>query len=214
MSRIKWRPRQGLADETSDTLPHREVVTFDISGVNRRATAIGVDNHRNVIRCAKHNVPSYFHHPPALASLVDLSIAQLWGHQTSRLLARTTRAPWSREWLRDTVIAYQSRDVGRQFVTGKEGGLTIGTRFELPDKGLGCCFTALLAQITEESRDFYTIPGRGIAALIQGLTRILTSKPACEAWSKGLSGAQSLSLALPYSCWCALDNPTVPRPLV
>jgi hypothetical protein len=69
-------------------------------------------------------------------------------------------------------------------------------------------------QVDEESRYFYTIPGRGIAALIQGLTRILTSKPACEAWSKGLSGAQSLSLALPYSCWYALDNPTVPRPLV
>ena len=68
--------------------------------------------------------------------------------------------------------------------------------------------------IDEESRYFYTIPGRGIAALIQGLTRILTSKPACEAWSKGLSGAPSLSLALPYSCWYALAPPTVPRPLV
>jgi hypothetical protein len=143
---------KGLADETSDTLPHREVVTFDISGVNLCATAIGVDNHRNVIRCAKHNVPSYFHHPPALASLVDLSIAQLWLHQASRLLAKATRAPCSWEWLRDTVIAHQSRDVGRQFVTGKEGGLTIGTRFELPDKGLGRFCTALLAQITGDAQ--------------------------------------------------------------
>jgi hypothetical protein len=68
-----------------------------------------------------------------------------------------------------------------------------------------------LLQLYEESRYFYTIPGRGIAALIQGLTRILTSKPACEAWSKGLSGAQSLSLALPYSCWYALAPPYCPK---
>src|SRR4051812_32494053 len=96
--------RKGLADETSDTLPHGEVVPFDISGVDLCATAIGVDNHRNVLRCAKHNAPSYFHHPPALSSLVDLGIAQLWVHQAARLLAGATRASCGWEWLRDTVI--------------------------------------------------------------------------------------------------------------
>src|ERR1043166_6665311 len=66
---------------------------FDIGGVDLCATAIGLDNHRNVIRFAKHNPSSYFHHPPALSSLIDLGIAQLRVHETSRLRARATRTP-------------------------------------------------------------------------------------------------------------------------
>jgi hypothetical protein len=43
-------------------------------------------------------------------------------------------------------------------------------------------------QKDEGSRYFYTTPDRGIAASLQDLTRLFTSKPACEAWSKGIAG--------------------------
>jgi hypothetical protein len=102
-----------------------------------------LDNHRKVIRFAKYHPPSYFHHPPALSSLIDLGIAQLRVHETSRLRARATRTPCGWEWFRDTVVEKQRGNVGRKFITGKERGLTISASFALPDKGLSRFFAAL-----------------------------------------------------------------------
>jgi hypothetical protein len=68
-------------------------------------------------------------------------------------------------------------------------------------------------RLYEGSRYFYTTPERGIAASLQDLTRLFTSKPACEAWSKGIA-RRVVSILPSYSRWYAPDNPTVPRPLV
>src|SRR5918999_1245087 len=118
---VLWE-REGFSDQTPDALAQGEVVAFDIGGVDLEATALGFDDHSNVIGLAKHNAPSYFYHPPTPSPLVDLGITQLWVQDALGLFAGAARTPLNRQRLGGTVVGHQRGDVARKFVTGKEGG--------------------------------------------------------------------------------------------
>src|ERR671915_314824 len=90
-------------------------------------------------------------------------LSSAWAETTPRCASITppARTPLNGQRLGDAVVGRQRGDVGRKFVTGKEGSSTIGTGFELLDEGLGGFFTALLAKVAghpQATRQGYRCP--------------------------------------------------------
>ena len=121
---------QCLAHQPPVALARGQAVALRIRCVDARATPVGPHDPDRVAFGTEDDLPLNFDHAAAFAPLLDLRLTQVRVHQAPRLLARAARARSDRGWLRCAGVGDQRGDVGRQLVTGEEGGPPIGPGLE------------------------------------------------------------------------------------
>jgi hypothetical protein len=144
--------RQGFADQSAIALTGRQVITFHIGGVDLSAAPVGLQDTHNVGFRAKYDAATDFDDTATFALFIDLPVTELGVDYTLGLLAWTPR-PTFRWWrLRRTVVRDQSDQISWQFVTGKQGRATVGSRLKISQKRGRFTFTSLMAEMTYHTK--------------------------------------------------------------